>query len=178
MTTAETKYKVPRTLADATAMLERLAALSASIAQSEARRNKAIAEANAEADKAQDPLLAERKAIAQKLAPWWKRAGTKLAGDSRKSIELGGCMIGTRKGKDTLSVAGDQKAIVTKLKGLRWAKKLLRVTTNLDKPAILKVIDGPHAAELKEVGLSKDLGQDEFFVAAVEQGGTIAGREA
>ena len=167
-----TPIRQPRSVEAATALCERYAELDGQIAAIEEQRQKDIAAINADADRAANDLIEQRDAIATKLEPWWAAAGEKLTESKRKSIELGGCEIGTVKGKDTLAVAGDEKAIVTKLIKLRWAKPFLRPKVSLDKPALLKETLGKRSAELKEVGITRQLGVPAFYVKRAEQGGT------
>jgi phage host-nuclease inhibitor protein Gam len=155
-------------------MLERYAALSDQLQRIEADRGVAIGDANAIADGLAEPVLGELDVIRAKLEPWWAKAGAGLLQKDRKSTELGGCMIGTKKGADSLGVPEDAKPVVEALKKLRWAKPLLRVTTSLDKGAVLKSIDGIYAEQLKALGLKRVTGADAFFVKRAEQQGVRA----
>jgi len=164
----------PRTIPAATQLLERYASLEATIVAAENARNAVIAEANKAADESLAPLLEERRAILSKLEPWWLKNATKLTAGKRKSIELGGCMIGTRVGRASLGVDGDEDAIVKKLEARPWAKLLLRVTTKLDKKAVLAATDGEHKKRLAALGLKKNDASVTFFVERAEQAGTRA----
>ena len=167
------KIAAPRSVADATALCERFARLDGKIAEIDAARNDAIAAANTTADKAGEPLIAERDAIAAKLERWWKRMAGKLTEGKRKSIELGGCMIGSRSGRDSLDIAGDEDAIVKALGKRPWAKaSLLKVKTSLDKVAILKSVDGVYKKHLAALGLTRKPGEETFVLERVEQEGT------
>lgn len=171
-----TSIRQPRSVEAATALCERYAELDGQIAEIEKGRQADIAAINANADRAANDLIAQRDTIAAKLEPWWATAAEKLTRGKRKSIELGGCMIGTRIGKESLGVTGERIKIIAALKRLRWAKPLLRVTTSLDAKAIAKALGGKRAGELEELGLAKVPGKEAFFVERVEQAGTRGGQ--
>ena len=166
----------PRSTEAATALLEQFARLDGEIALIERERQASIAAINARADTAANDLIAQRDAIRDKLASWWAKAGEELTGGKRKSIELGGCMIGTRAGKVSLAISGTADDLVGKLQGLRsiWARRLLRTSVSLDKRAILAELDGQHADKLQAWGFAKDEGAEQFFVQRAEQEGTRA----
>lgn len=170
--------RTPRTVAAATALAERFAALEATIGGIEAQRNTAIAEANGEADKLAEPMLTEREAIREKLAAWWPGAAQALTLGKRKSIELGGCMIGSRSRRASLAIAGDEKVIIATLQKRKWAEPLLRTTVSIDKAAVFKSIDGVYKKQLAEMGFSKHEPGDLFVLERAEQAGTLAGAEA
>lgn len=154
-------------------MAERFARNAGSIGLIEAARNAEIARANKIADDELAPLIAERDAIAGKLEDWWAEAGAELTHGKRKSIALGGCMIGTRVARQTLQIAGDEAAVVDMLGALRWGKAFLRHRITLDRATLLKALDGKHAVAIADMGVSASGGEPVFFVSAVEQGGTI-----
>lgn len=166
----------PRSIKAATALLERFAELDGQIEQIETERQDAIAAINARADTAANDLIAERDKIAEKLEPWWGESAAELTEGKRKSIELGGCMIGSRTGRAKLTVEGAEKDVVAALGGLRWAKLFLRVKTSLDRTALLKAVDGKHRVALAELGIARGEGQETFFVERAEQGGTRGGQ--
>jgi phage host-nuclease inhibitor protein Gam len=172
-----TAVKAPKNAAQATALLERYAALVDDVATIEARRNRMIARANAAADAKMAPLAAEAQAVALKVEPWWRANAAELGG-KRKSIELGGCMIGTRSSRPQLqhSHETDEKAVEA-LRGTRYAKQGVRVSYSLYKTGVqlLLGVGGRTAAALGELGFSIKAGTDEFFVKRAEQAGTIAG---
>lgn len=165
----------PRTVDQATLLLERFAALSAELASVEANRNQAIAATNAVADTLATPIIAARDAIAAKLEPWWVKAAGGLTDGKRKSIELGGCMIGTRAVRATLTLAGDETAAIEALKAVRWGKPFLRTKVTIDRVAVLKALDGKDGGKLVELGFASDNPVPRFFVEPVAQGGTLAG---
>ena len=172
-TTETPPIRAPRSVKAATELLERFAELDGKIAGIEAERNARIVAINADADDRALGLIRDRDAIFAKLAAWWPGASAELTEGKRKSIELGGCMIGGRQGKDTLAIDGDEKTIVTQLKKHRWARPLLKVRTSLDKVAILKSVDGLHGETLRSLGLSRKPGAETVFVERTEQGGTL-----
>lgn len=166
----------PRTVEQATVLCEKLAVLEGQIAEIEAGRQDSIAAINARADTAANDLLAQRDAIAEKLEPWWKKAGKALLEGKRKSIELGGCVIGTVASRKSLAIAGDEGAVVELMRGLRWAKPFLREKWSIDRAATLKALDGKHKPKLVELGFDETGGEDKFFVKRAEQGGTRSGQ--
>ena len=167
-------HRTPRSTDAATRMLERFAELDGQIAAIDAARNDAIVAANARADEAGAALLEERAQIMDKLRPWWVKAGAALTRGARKSIELGGCIIGTRQGREALTIAGDEERVALALKARRWAAPLVRTRVSLDRRAVLLSLDGLHGPQLKELGLGKRRGDEEFYVLRCEQQGTLA----
>lgn len=169
------KPRPPKTLDEATPLLERFARLGASIALIEATRGDAIAAANATADKEAAPLLAEQVTIAAQVEPWWRKAAPALTGGKRKSMAIGGCKIGTKQGNTSLELAGgDWDAAAVALKALRWAKSYCRVKPAVEKAATLKALDGPHQDKLIALGFSKKAGAETFFLEPIAQAGTVA----
>jgi phage host-nuclease inhibitor protein Gam len=167
------KPRTPRTLDQATEQLGLYAEIAGRLAAIEATRKLELGRINAAADAEAGPLIAELDALQASLQPWWLSAGQELAPKGRKSMELGGCMIGSRASRATLSIAGEEQDVVAVLGGLRWAKPLLRVKTSLDRSAIMRSLDGKHAIALAELGIEKKDGEEQFFVEPVAQAGTI-----
>lgn len=166
----------PRSTEAATALCERFARLDGQIAEIEEERQANIAAVNADADRASTDLIAQRDAIAAKLEPWWAGAGEDLTKGKRKSIELGGCIVGTIDGRATLAVAGKEDETALKLLKLRWGKGLVTVKVALARAVLLKATEGKRAAELAEMGLTRKEGGTTFFVKRAEQGGTRSAR--
>ena len=162
----------PQTVADATRMLKKHAGVQGKVAAIEAERTRAIAAANAAADKKLLPLVGQIREMNAVLEPWWAANAAELTKGERKSIELGGCMIGSRSGRDKLDIAGDEDAIVKTLGKRAWAKPLLKVTTKLDKVAILKSVGGVYTKQLAALGLTRKDGKETFVLERVEQEGT------
>jgi hypothetical protein len=169
-----TSHRIPRSTEQATAMLERYAAIAADVATIEGQRAIGISHANATADTALEPLLAEQAEIREKLEPWWARAAPELTKGKRKSIELGGCMIGTRAGRDSLGMATDIEPVIAWLEKRDWAKDLLITKVSIDKSATLKALDGQHKRYLAMQGFSRVEGGVTFFINRAEQEGTRA----
>lgn len=167
----------PRSVEAATQLCERFAVLDGQIAAIEEQRQADIAAANANADRAANDLIQQRDAIAAKLAPWWGSAEAQLTAGKRKSIELGGCIVGTRESRPSLQLSGEEKDVVAALSALRWAKPFLRLKLTLDRAHTLKSLDGKYAGVLAELGVTRCEGEPEFFVKRAEQGGT-RGRQA
>lgn len=169
------KVRIPNTVARATALLERHALLEGQVASAEARRSALLARANAAADAKVSPLLEELAALDAALAPWWESDGRAIAG-KRKSVELGGCMIGTRLAKAKLGHDFvDDDAAVLALQGTRYARQAVRVKYTLDRTGTARLLDvgGKTSAALKELGFWMSEPEATFFVKGVEQQGTI-----
>ena len=172
--TAASAHKAPKTLEQATALLDRVAHIDGETGTIEANREAALAATNAVADTLAIPLRDERAQIVALLEPWWSKVADKLTGGKRKSVALGGCIIGTKAGRPKLAHDfKDDDAAVAALQAHRWAKPLLRIKTTLDRVATLKALAGAHAAKLGELGFSKDQGET-FFVERVSQPGLVS----
>lgn len=174
------KLRINASAEQATPVLERLAQLELQIELGETARGEAISAANAAADTVLLPLLKEREVITGELQAWWKRTGSALLTGDRKSMELGGCMIGTIAGRAKLAFQGGSdkaadKAAVVALQAHRWAKPYVRVSYDVDKTATKKALDGKHGDQLRELGFSTAAGDPVFFVERVQQEGTAAG---
>ena len=168
-----TCHREPRSIAAATTMLERFAEVSAQAAAIEAERNENISQINAVSDAALLPLRKEAETVAAKVENWFGKNRDALLEGKRKSIELGGCMIGTRNGRAKLAVVGDEAGIVEALSVLRWASPFLRRKVTLDRTATLRGVDGRHGPKLAELGLTRKDGEETFFVEPTGQNGTI-----
>jgi hypothetical protein len=170
-----TSIRAPKTTAQATALLDRYAELEGQRATLEARRSRMIARANAAVDAKVAPLIAGLALIAEKVEPWWQKAGQKLLAPKAKSMQLGGCKIGTRTSRPTLvhTLVNDAAAVAV-LQGTRYKKQTVRVTYSVDRVATLKLLqqEGKPAQELTELGFSVDQGE-QFFLERVQQTGTI-----
>lgn len=166
------------TLESATALLERYAVLEGQLAHIQGIRTTLISKANSAADASSKPVLDEIEVIRGKLAPWWASAAAELTKGKRKSIELGGCEIGTRQGKAKLGTAEDLEPVIKSLQRREWAKPLLVTTVSIDMAAVLKSVDGVYKRQLAELGFSRIAGVSAFFVKRTKQGGTMAGAAA
>lgn len=169
------KPRQPRTVEQATVLLERVAMIDREAADVETSRNAAIANTNAVADTMLAPLIEERAAIAGVVETWWMTNGKTLLTGKRKTIELGGCKLGTKATPIALTfTADDWDAAVTKLRAERWAKPYVRVTYAVEKKAVKDALDGKHADQLRGLGFATRGGGDVFVLAPVEQAGTMA----
>lgn len=160
--------RAPQTLEAATELLARFAAVDAQIAATNAQRDQSIAQVNAAADSCLVPLAAERDDLFKQLKAFWAARADELTDGRRRSVELGGCDIGTRLTTPKVVFAfGKDADGVAALEGTDYAAQLLRVgKTTLDKPAILKALDGDDAEALCELGFSAEQ-KDEFFIAPI-----------
>ena len=174
MTAAVTVHKAPKTIDQATALLDRVAHIDGESAAIEANREAALSATNAVADTLALPLFEERARIVALLEPWWAKAAAALTGGKRKSVALGGCMIGTKAGRAKLThgFANDDAAVAA-LEAHRWAKPLLRIKTTLDRVATITALSGTHKAKLAELGFKKDPAVEAFFVERVAQPGVV-----
>lgn len=161
----------PRTVEQAAALCERLAELQGGIDAINASRARDMAIINARCDDASLDLLTERDAIAAKLAEAWPDLAAKVLPAGRKSAELGGCMIGSVTTRPSLTLAGDEAAVIEAMQALRWAKPFLRSRVTIERAGVLKALDGSRAGALAELGFGKGGGEEQFFVRPVEQAG-------
>ena len=163
----------PATIEEATKLAERYAALAGEQQLIEEKRARAIATANQLADKLALPVATEIAVIAAALEPWWKSAGAALTDGKRKSIELGGCMIGTVSGRESLGLKGPEKKLLAKLKAVRWRKPFIRITESIDKVAVRSALDSKRGDDLKKLGFFVKPAAETFFVERVAQEGTV-----
>mgnify|MGYP001480222763 FL=1 len=92
----------------------------------------------------------------------------------RKSVELGGCMIGSVTSRTHLTLSGDEDAVIEVMKALRWAKPFLRSVVTIERAGVLKALDGSRAKALADLGFEKGGGTETFFVKRAQQQGTRA----
>jgi hypothetical protein len=171
---ADAPIRAPRSLNEAQRLCEDFALVDAEIAAIEAMRDTTIMRANAAADTDAAPLVARREAIQGKLAKWWAENAAQLTDGKRKSAELGGVVLGTRTGRAKLSIAGKVEDVVALLTTLRWAKPFLRQKIEIDRVAIMKALDGKHAAALAEMGIAAEAAAETFYIERTGQAGTQA----
>lgn len=153
---------------------ERYSALSAELALVEHNRSAAIAATNAVADVLAAPLIAELAQLRDQIEPWFRRNANLLTAGKRRSAELGGCMLGLRAGRTSLTIAGDAAALAKVLQAKTWGKDLVRTDPSIDKAAVLKALGGRLAAKLKALGFSLSTPVDTFFLDRVDQPGVAA----
>lgn len=167
--------RAPQSTEQAMVLLDRFATLDSELALAEANRQEALADTNAVADSIAIPLIAELKDIAKQLKPWWAASYDELTQGKRKSIELGGCMVGYRISPPKVTYAGgtDDEAVAA-LAGSGFVEQIVRTRRSLDKPALLKLLEGDDAAALIELGFAATQ-TEVFFVERVAQSGTLSG---
>jgi hypothetical protein len=168
---------IPKSQAAATKLLEEYADLDGRIALVEEERAKAIASANQRADAAATPMLERRTAIAAAVESWWPHAAPLIAG-GKKSVQLGGCIIGTKKSRDSLthSFETDDQAALALFKS-PYRRHTTRLKVALDRIPTLKLLEvgGKTGAGIAALGFSIKLGVDAFYIERVQQDRTIAG---
>lgn len=165
--------RAPRTIAQATDLAARYAEVDGRLAAVEAARKVELGRINAAADAEAAPLIAELEAAGAALSTWWTGGGNALAPKGRKSVQIGGCMVGTRSARSTLTIAGNEQDVVDVLSGLRWAKPMLKVKTTLNRQTLFTGLDGKHKVALAELGIGRTAPTDTFYIERVEQAGTI-----
>ena len=149
--------RAPQTKDQALVLASRFAATSADLALIAADRAGRHAAIDAECDAQAVPLAAEQADIVKQLKPWFAANMDQLTGGKRKSIELGGCLLGYRVNPPAVNFAGgkDDDAVDT----LRSAELLDLVRTGKaspDKPAILTLLQLPPAAAEAEADAEPD----------------------
>jgi hypothetical protein len=169
------KCPIPKSLAAATKLLEEYANLDARIAAVEQDRALAIAKANQWADTAAGPMIEARDRIAAAVESWWPHAAPLIAA-GKKSVELGGCMVGSRTARARLghSFENDDKAVEA-LQKTRYLRQTTKVKHSLDRTATLKLLQlkGKIGTALQAIGFKIDEPGDQFFVERVQQAATI-----
>jgi hypothetical protein len=161
--------RTPKTLAAATALLEEFADLTSRVALVEEVRAEAMAKANASADVAAQPMLERRDEIRAGIEAWWLNGGHGLA-DGKKSMELGGCTIGSRTSRPKLAHGFESDSKATEaLLGTRWAKQSTRISYSLDRTGTLKLLQlgGKAGSDIAALGFSIEQGE-RFFVDRAE----------
>jgi hypothetical protein len=157
----------PKTLDDATVLLSSVARINAAIAKIEARRRAARGKVDAAADRLLMPLVTERDALTKAIEPWWKKAAASLLKGKRKSIEIGGCVIGSRTASERLEFShGDDAAALTAVMGSDLKAKATVVVRVLDKVGIKTLLGGKTAAAtaLRALGFKIGGGEEVFFI--------------
>jgi hypothetical protein len=109
------------------------------------------------------------------LESWWPHAVAADIAKGKKSMQLGGCVLGTRKSRPKLAhgFENDDKAIAA-IPG-RIFKQCTKIKYSLDRTGIVKLLQlgGKAGQDLAAAGFSIE--QDEkFFVERAEQAGTIS----
>lgn len=153
------------------AMLERFAEVQAQLDEIDQARAAEIAVIHARADAAAEPLRAEQIKLTGKIQAWFDKRGHLAVPVGRKSVVIGGCEIGRRAVRPSLTIAGDEAAVIEALGALRWGKPFLRTKVTIDRAVVLKALDGTRGDALAELGFAKAGGEDQFFVRRAEQEG-------
>ena len=166
----------PRNLEQATALIAQFAEVDAQRAAVEEQRKSELGRINAAADAAVAPLLQELEGLQVRIETWWTGFAPSVLPKGRKSAQLGGCMIGTRKAAAKLAHAfdSDDKAVEA-LQGTRYAKVALKVRQALDRAATLRLLQvgGKTSQAIAELGFRVDEPGETFFLQRVEQDGSI-----
>lgn len=168
--------RVPRTVEQATALAARYAALDGERAAAEAQRHQQIGQINAAADVVVTPLVEQMEAIATKLEPWWAKNASALTKGKRKSVELGGCMIGSRAARARLAHGYDSDELaLAALVASRYRNATVQLKYAIDRAATLKLLDagGAGAKGLSELGFRSETPAEGFYINRVEQSGAI-----
>lgn len=138
--------RAPQTIEQAQALCARFVERSAQAALIVQARDETIAAANQDADTELVPITAELKDIEKQLKPFFAAKFDELTGGKRKSIELGGCYLGYRLDKASVSFAHgkDDDMAVT----LRAAEMTdyVRTKHSPDKVAIMKALEAERDA--------------------------------
>ena len=171
--------RMPRTVEQATELLDQISRLDGEAASINASRDAAVAATNATADALLVPVLGERTAIAGVIETWWSANGAALLKGKRKTVELGGCIIGTKAAPLALTFGNsdDFDVAVARLREQRWAKPYVRTTHAVDKTATKEALaEGKHAEQLRALGFGTRGGAPAFLLKAVAQAGTVEAR--
>lgn len=179
MTKSKAEQAAPKTIEAATELLEIYAVNAGLLAKVEADRAAALAATNAVADGLAAPLLRHQAELFAQIEPWWAKHGSKLTLGKRKSIELGGCIVGSKASAASLTHSyDDDKQAGAVLNGMRWAKPFVRISYAPEKAAIKGAIerDDRLGRNLKSVGFAIKPGVETFFVERVKQEGVVETR--
>jgi hypothetical protein len=166
----------PKTIAAATKLLEEYADLDGRIALVEEDRSADIAAANQRADVAAAPMVKRRDEIAAMLESWWPHAVANDISKGKKSMQLGGCLIGTAVEREARPQFRERRQGGEALFKTRFRKHTTRLKVALDRIGTLKLlqIGGKTAAAIAELGFRIEPGTDQFFVERVQQDRTIS----
>jgi phage host-nuclease inhibitor protein Gam len=134
----------PQTLDEAISLLDRTSALMAGLSSLEADREASLAAIAAAHDAVAGPVEQELKSLFIRLKPWWEVARDQLTDGKRKSVELGGCVIGTRTANPSLKLPKGKSAdeVIEMLMNFGLAQ-FCNVKTTLNKAAIIMALRQP-----------------------------------
>jgi phage host-nuclease inhibitor protein Gam len=145
------------------------------VAAIEARRQAMLGKVNAAADAKVAPIVAELAGLEAAIATWWMGKGHALLPKGRKTMQLGGCTIGTVAGRAKLGHRFDKDdEAVAALLGSRYATQTTHVRYSIDRAATLKLLQagGAKGTAIAALGFRID-GGERFVLTPVEQGGTV-----
>ncbi len=169
-----TPQAAPSTLPEAIAIIERYLGLLGIEAEAAADADKAIQTIQATRDELVAPIRAEANDLFLQLRAWWAVAGAELTGGKTKSTELAGAIIGERtttpslrlpRGMKVEDAAAFIKSLADSFPGV---EPLVRIKTELEKPAIIKLLRssaavGPVVDKIREQGFAVAQ-REEFFI--------------
>jgi phage host-nuclease inhibitor protein Gam len=160
----------PQSLAEAIDLLEDYAALSFERDRLATDRNAAIAAIHAAHDAAAAPLEQHLKASFNRLKPWWEVARDALTDGKRKSVELGGCLIGTKIDNPSLSLPKGKSSELLISEMISTGETAFIVSRlSLDRSDIIKWLRGPENS-VKEALLRwgfSTVQRDQFFIDCI-----------
>jgi len=175
-----TRIEAPATLEEAISLIGTYLYLNATIDDVKAAKDEALRAIELASAERVAPAEAQMKDIFLQLRTWWAVARDDLTEGKRKSIELAGAIIGDRTSPPALKLpkgwkAEDAVAFMASI-AETWpsAADLLRVKSDLEKPAIIKLLGsatavGPLRDRIVEEGFTTAQ-KEEFFIArAVEK---------
>ncbi|WP_230630673.1 host-nuclease inhibitor Gam family protein [Sphingomonas sp. Leaf37] len=169
-----TKLRINAPVDQATPLIERYAALGTELALADVARNDAITAANTAADRITVPIVDEMTAIREQLEPWWRRNAATLLPTKRKSMELGGCVIGSKTGSTSVTFAlGNDELAASTLQAARWSKAYVRVKPSVDKAAVKTALAGKDGDKLRALGFGVTTPIETFILDRADQSGTV-----
>jgi phage host-nuclease inhibitor protein Gam len=175
------KLPAAQSTEEAIALLARFAEVDAILERSKNSLEEQIAALRAQRDRFDEAYKAQLKAIFNQLKPWWAVAHQELTEGKRKSVELGGCLIGHRTSTPALKLEGITEAeAIEDLELLGFEPWAIRTKKELDKPALIaalrKLAAGKEPEEMngdeRDAYVLDGLGlkvsqKEEFFIARI-----------
>lgn len=164
----------PSTLPDAIETIGRYLGILATSEQAKADADSAILAIQSARDELVAPLKAEADDLFLQLRAWWAVAGDDMTKGKTKSVELAGALIGERTTSPSLKIPRTMKAedAVLFIKGLvdqfPGTEGLVRIKTELEKPALIKLLRsntaaGPVVERIRAQGFTVSQ-REEFFI--------------
>lgn len=171
------RIEAPATLEEAINLIGHYLNLNAMIDGIKAEKDDAIRAVELVAAERVAPAEAKMKDIFLQLRTWWAVARDDLTEGKRKSIELAGAIIGDRTSPPALKLPKGWKVeeAVEFLQSMAttWpaATELLRVKTDIEKPAIIKLLGNatavsPLTERIVEEGF-RTTQKEDFFIARI-----------